>query len=547
MKKIIFSCLISTLFLSACIKTEKADLVVHNAKIYLLNTTFETAEAMAIKDGKILETGPERQILNKYSAQKVYDAGKMVVYPGLIDAHCHLWNYAKSLNEIDLSHTNSEEEIYDLIQKYIEENPDREWITGRGWDQNKWNPPTFPDNHILDSLFPGKKIVLTRIDGHAVWCSSNVLKLANINSGTQVKGGQILMKNGKPTGILIDNAMDKVTSLIPPLSDDEKKKLILKAQEKLFEQGITSIADAGTEEDILQLLKEMNSEGTLKIKVYSMIWISDSSQIDKHISQMPYRDKNLHIRSFKLMADGALGSRGACLLAPYSDSLNHYGTLIHSPVYIEKIARKIYNAGLQLNIHCIGDSANRVVLNVYGKILKQTNDFRWRIEHAQIVNEKDISKFRDFTVIPSVQPTHAISDKNWAATRLGERIKDAYRYQTLLNQNKIIALGTDFPVEDISPLKTFYAAVYRKNYDGSGQVFLPEEALSKKEALMGMTIWNAIADFEENEKGSLEPGKSADFIVLDTDLMECEAEQVLKAHVIQTFVNGKSVFKRNQE
>ena len=293
------------------------------------------------------------------------------------------------------------------------------------------------------------------------------------------------------------------------------------------------------------MIDQLQQEGKLKIKVYAMI-TANKEMLDFYLKKGPYKTDRLSVCSFKFYADGALGSRGACLLEPYSDIIEQelYGLQINEADFYQKYAQLIYDKRFQMNTHCIGDSANHLMLTIYGNVLKGVNDKRWRIEHAQIVNPQDMEKFKKFTIIPSIQPTHATSDMYWAKERLGEnRVKSAYAYQQLLKQNGIVALGTDFPVEDISPLATFYAAVVRKDKKGfPPNGFQPENALTRQEALKGMTIWAAISNFEENEKGSLEVGKSADFVLLNNDLMTIKEEHILTTKVLQTFINGELVF-----
>jgi len=556
------------MLLMNCTTTETADLIVHNAKIYTVNDAFDVAEAMVITNGKIIAIGAENEILNKYSAAKIIDAKKNPIYPGFIDAHCHFVGYALSLKEVNLVGTKSFDEVLQRVVDFAKTN-NNEWIVGRGWDQNDWKIKDFPTNEKLNELFPNRAVFLTRIDGHAAIANAEVLRRANITYQTKVDGGIITFNvaqnkedfklnnsnhsetnsfskyHPEPTGILIDNAIDLVAKILPQPTKKELTSALITAQFQLFEVGITTVDDAGLTKDTIDLINQLQQDGQLKIKVYAMI-SGTKEMLDYYLPKGPHKTDKLSVCSFKFYADGALGSRGACLLEPYSDIIEQqlYGLQIKEADFYQKYAQLIYDNGFQMNTHCIGDSANRLMLTIYGNVLKGVNDKRWRIEHAQIVNPQDVEKFKKFTIIPSIQPTHATSDMYWAKERLGEnRVKSAYAYQQLLKQNGIVALGTDFPVEGISPIATFYAAVVRKDKKGfPPHGFQPKNALTRQEALKGMTIWAALSNFEENEKGSLEVGKSADFVLLNNDLMTIKEEHILTTKVLQTFINGELAF-----
>ena len=536
--------LLISLIMSSCFYTEKADLLVHNAKIYTVDDQFSIQEAMAIKDGKIVEVGPNNQLRNRYDAKDEIDAQLRPIYPGFIDAHCHFLAYGKTFFEVNLVGTSSWEEVIERIKSFAESYSDI-WITGRGWDQNDWDLKEFPNKILLDSLFPDKAIFLKRIDGHAAIANQKALDLAKILKETRVEGGIIEKKEGKLTGILIDNAVDLVNAVVPKLSDEKVARALIKAQEMCFAKGLTSVSDAMLENRIAKAIDSLHQSGVLKIKIYGMLSPTEDNKRD-FLEKGPYLTDRLNLCSFKYFVDGALGSRGAKLLDPYHDDPENEGLYLNDSSYFANEAKLMIEHGFQMNSHCIGDAANRMMLNIYGRNLKSTNDKRWRIEHAQVVHKDDLELFKKFTIIPSVQPTHATSDMYWLEERLGpERTKMTCSYRDLLNQNGMIALGTDFPVEDIDPLKTFYAAVYRKdanNYPEDG--FQMENAISKTDALKGMTIWAAIANFEENMKGSLEVGKSADFIILDQDIMETEESKMLKTNVIGTFINGERVYNK---
>ncbi|MBA2745450.1 MAG: amidohydrolase, partial [Flavisolibacter sp.] len=401
----------------------------------------------------------------------------------------------------------------------------------------------FPDKALLDEAFPDRPVLLTRVDGHAAIVNQTALDLGSVLPGMNITGGQIEVKNGQLTGILIDNAIDLVASRIPPPSDVQKKEALLDAQRNCFEQGLTTVDDCGLDFHEVQFIDSMHKTGELKMRVYAML--SDApANYDYIFKRGRIKTPHLNVRSFKVYADGALGSRGARLLEPYSDKPGWKGFLLSSPSHFDSVAAVLKQKDFQMCTHAIGDSGNRVILKIYAKYLKGKNDKRWRIEHAQVVNKNDFHLFGKYNIIPSVQPTHATSDMYWAGERLGkEREKGAYAFKQLLKQNQWMPLGTDFPVEDISPFKTFYAAVFRideNKWPAGG--YQPANALTRRETLKGMTIWAARSNFEEKEKGSIEKGKWADFIILEKDIMTISASEVLNTKVMATFLAGEKVF-----
>jgi predicted amidohydrolase YtcJ len=543
MKKV-YHLLVGLIVLVGCSTKEEADLLVINATIYTVDSAFSKAEALAVKDGKIVAIGTTADLQNKYEATEIIDANGKYIYPGFIDAHAHFFGYGLSLQTADLVGTNSWEEILEKLKAFAQQNPEG-WIIGRGWDQNDWEVKEFPTNEKLNELFPDRPVLLTRIDGHAAIANKVALDLAGVRAGIRLTGGELEVKNGKLTGILIDNAIGLVSAKIPGPTTEQIKTALLKAQQNCFAVGLTTVDDCGLDYQEVLLIDSFQKAGDLKMRIYALL--SDSGpNYDYIFEKGKIKTDRLNVRSFKVYADGALGSRGACLLEPYSDKPGWRGFLLSNPEHFDSVAKVIYEKGFQMCTHAIGDSGNRVILNTYAKYLKEKNDLRWRIEHAQVVNEKDFALFGSYSVIPSVQPTHATSDMYWAGERLGEvREKGAYAYKDLLRQNGWVALGTDFPVEDISPLKTFYAAVIRKDARGWPENgYQTENALSREEALRGMTIWAAKSNFEEEEKGSLETGKLADFIILDKDLMSAPEKELLGINVLNTFVNGEKVYEK---
>ncbi len=537
------------LLLSACKFRQKTDLIVHHAVIYRVDASFGRAEAMAIRDGKIIAIGSNDDILKQYEAEKTEDAAGKFIYPGFIDAHAHFYNYGLVLNTVDLVGAKSWAECIERIQQFVAAKKPQpgEWVTGRGWDQNDWPVKEFPDKAALDKLLPGNPALFNRIDGHAAIANQAALDKAGVRPGQQLTGGQVETVNGQLTGILVDNGVDLVSAVVPPPNATQEAAALLRAQQNCFAVGLTTVVDCGLLKKEVDAIDALHKAQKLKIRINAML--TDSSvNYDHYLKAGPYKTDRLNVSSFKVYADGALGSRGACLLHDYADKPGWRGFLLRDIAHYREIATKLAASKFQMCTHAIGDSANREVLKIYAEVLKGANDRRWRIEHAQVVNPADFHYFGDYNIVPSVQPTHATSDMYWAAQRLGpEAVKGAYAFQQLLQQNKWIPLGTDFPVEDISPFKTFFAAVARQDsqlYPSGG--FQPENALNRQDALRGMTIWAARAGFEEKEKGSLEAGKLADFIMLDKDLLQCAPPDILKTGVLMTVVGGEIVFSRKK-
>ena len=532
------------LLLACSASKEKIDLLVHNATIYTVDSSFSIAEAMAIKDGKILETGTNEALLKKYESKETLDAKGQFIYPGFIDAHAHFYSYGLGLQTADLTGTDSWQAIIDTLRSFSKSHPDG-WLIGRGWDQNDWNEKEFPNNEALNTLFPDRPVLLSRIDGHAAIANNKALQMANLKPGISITGGTVEVRNGSLTGILVDNAIDLVSRIIPDPSAQQIKQGLLDAQQRCFAMGLTTIDDCGLPYQVAELMDRLHKSGELKMRLYVML--SDGkSNFDYLFAKGPVKTDRLHINGFKVYADGALGSRGACLLKPYSDKPNWSGFLLSAPEHFDSVANILYAKNFQMCTHAIGDSGNRTILNTYAKYLKGPNDRRWRIEHAQVVNKADFNLFGQYNIIPSVQPTHATSDMYWAEQRLGpDRVRGAYAFNDLLKQNGWIPLGTDFPVEDISPFKTFFAAVIRKDAKGwPANGYQIENALSREAALRGMTIWAAKSNFEEKEKGSLEKGKLADFVLLNADIMKAAEGELLQVNVQKTYVNGEKVFER---
>jgi len=526
--------------LAGCQEKKVADLIVTNARIITVDDSFSSADAFAVADGKFLAVGSKKEIMSQFRSQNKMDADGKTIVPGLIDGHCHFYNLGIFMQKVDLAGTESYQEVLDRVVAFQKEQKS-DFIIGRGWDQNDWENKEYPTRKELDRLYPKTPVALTRIDGHAMLANKAALDLAGIDSNTQVEGGEIIFENGKATGVLVDNAMNLVEAVIPAPDRDTKIKSLLDAQEKCFSLGLTSVSDAGLSREIIELIDSLQKAESLKIRVYAMISVSKEN-LDHYLEAGTYKTDRLNVSSFKVYADGALGSRGAVLKEPYSDRENHFGAMVTPLDTMSLIARRLSKSDFQMNTHAIGDSANAFVLKTYAKNLKSQTNRRWRIEHAQVVSPDDFLYFTE--ILPSIQPTHATSDMYWAEDRLGsDRIKGAYAFKELLDINGRVVLGTDFPVEKVDPMLTFYAAVARQDLSGFPEGgFQMQNGLSREETLKGMTIWAAYGNFEEEEKGSIEPGKFADFVILDMNIMEIDIDEVPGTKVLATYVNGEKVY-----
>lgn len=540
MRYLIFTLIIISMQSCSTSKKEQAELILINGNIYTVNENFDKAQAFAVKNGRFLAVGTNEDILKLYESKNVVDANNQTILPGLIDAHCHFFGLGMAMQNLDLEGSRSFQELVEKVIAYQKEK-DPKIIFGRGWDQNDWEQKVFPTKDTLDLLFPNTPVILRRIDGHALLVNQKALELAGIDGNTKVSGGEIIKKDNKVTGVLIDNAMDLVYRVFPERDRKKEIKALLDAEKICFSLGLTTVDDAGLDKRTIDLIDSLQQKDLLKIRMYAMVSATEDN-LDFYLKNGIIKTEKLNVRSFKVFADGALGSRGAALKEPYSDRHGHYGAMVTDPESLKNIATRIAESEFQMNTHAIGDSANAYLLKTYTEVLSGKSDRRWRMEHAQVISPADFEMYK--LVIPSVQPTHATSDMYWAGERLGpERIKGAYAYKKLLKTNGIVALGTDFPVEQVNPMLTFYAAVSRKDLKGYPKNgFQMEDALSREETLKGMTIWAAYANFEELEKGSIEKGKMSDFIILDRDIMQVEINSVPESKVLSTYVNGEKVF-----
>lgn len=525
--------------LSSCMKGKKVDLVIHNARIHCLDDGNNLVQAMAIKNGEIVEVGPDRQIMNKYQADEFIDGAGKDIIPGITDAHGHMFYYAKQKLRLDLNSCKSYEELLVRTEKY-QENGNKMFVVGAGWDQSLWGENDLPNNKKLNALFPSIPVCLYRVDGHAALVNDCLLKKV-INLPTNVDGGEIVFENGVPSGMLIDNAMNLVEQYLPKNHPAEIKNAILEIQEELLAYGVTGVHEAGISYSEIKILQDLVDNKSLKLNVYAMLLDSKRNR-EFALKHGIYSYKNLTIRSFKMFVDGALGSRGALLKNDYEDQLNHRGVQISSLKEMQDLSDLSIKLNYQLNAHCIGDSANALVLNLYHQVFDAKKDHRWRIEHAQVIDPQDFKLFSQFAVFPSVQPIHAIDDSKWAEKRLGKkRLNGAYAYRSLLEQFGMLALGTDFPIASLNPFLTLFAANQRKGKDNLPKNgFEVNQSLTFQQSLKGITIWPCFAAFDEYKRGSIEIGKEATFVVLKKPLIE--QNEFSDNFALFTFMKGKKVY-----
>lgn len=525
---------------------QKVDIIIFNTQIYTLNKKFDIAEAMAIKNNIIVGIGSNETIFKAFSSKKKLDLLGKFIYPGFFDAHCHFIRYALLQQAVQLHNCTSLVQMLEQVKQYHHQHPTQQFIIGQGWDETKWKDKQLPTKTQLDQFFPNIPILLIRIDLHAALANQKALDMAGITPQTTIEGGIIEQKNGKLTGILIDKAISLVKQILPKATQYTIKQALLQAQKNCFAVGLTTLSDALLEPSEIEIIDQLQQEKKLLIRIYGMINATEENR--KYLLKKgKIKTNHLTVRTFKYFADGALGSKGAWLLQPYEKEKKNKGlALLEEKKFIDEL-QWYKQHGFQVATHAIGDAANRFVLDCYSFVLQTSNNLRWRLEHAQIVHPDDIYKFKEYSIFPSIQATHATSDMLWIQDRIGkERTKTAYAFQELLQQYGMIAAGSDFPVEPINPLLGFYAAVARKNKAGFPPTgFQMKNALTREQALKAMTIWAAYSNFEEKEKGSLEVGKLADFVVLDKDIMSIPIDEVLTTKVVQTFIGGELVYAHN--
>jgi predicted amidohydrolase YtcJ len=542
-------------FIRGMARAEDADLLLTNGNIYTVTEKQPKAEAVAVKANRIVFAGSNDDA-KKFHAAKIVDLHGRTVVPGFTDSHCHIFGIGEREMRLNLERTNSLEDFLARVKERVDKTGPGKWITGRGWIETFWRPPQFPTRQDLDKIAPKNPVFLTRADGHASIANSVALKIARIDKNTPDPfGGQVLKKNGQPNGMLLDNAQDLVAKNIPKPTQAEREEALLRGIDREIKLGWCEIQNAGSHKEDVDLIRKAFETGKIKIRFVNAVYgPSEDAQIflregptinafDHHFTQ----------RTIKVLFDGALGSRGAALLKPYSDAPETSGLLREKPEDVRPMFEEALRRGIQVETHAIGDRANRLILDLYEQAFKavppdewKIREPRWRIEHAQIVDPDDIPRFAKLGVIPSMQPSHAISDLFFAPARLGmDRLVGAYAWQSFIKSGCIIAGGSDAPVERGEPMIEFYAAVARKSIKGeSGEGWHPEQAVSREDALKMFTIWPAYAAFQEKDKGSIEVGKLADFTVLTQDIMKIPETEILETRNDMTVIGGEIIYSR---
>ena len=533
---------------------QQADLILRGGRIYTVDENRPMAEAMAVGGGKVLFVGSERGAMTlRGPATQIIELDGQTVIPGMTDAHVHLLNLGNSLRDVPLFGTRSYDEVVARVVERARTVPAGTWIRGRGWDQNDWGVTRFPTHEALSRAVPNHPVVLTRIDGHATLVNEAAMRAAGLVAATQDPSGGRIERGtgGAPTGVLVDRAMAIVNAKIPLASTDEIRTAVLLAIQETAKWGLTGVHDAGVPKPVIDVYEALAREGKYDLRNYVMMAAGDSVTLNHYLQRGPQNalhDGRIWIRAIKISVDGALGSRGAAMIEPYADDPANSGLLLVQPSFIEDVARRALTRGFQLNVHAIGDRGNRVVLDAFEAALKVTPkaDHRFRVEHAQIIHHDDIPRFAKLDVIPSMQAVHQTSDMYWAGSRVGQgRLYGAYAWRSLLNTGVIIPNGSDFPVEATNPLLSFHSAVARQdenNWPAGG--WFPEQKMTRQEALKSITIWPAYASFQESVLGSLTPGKLADFVILDRDIMEVAEKDIIGTRVIATYLGGKPIYRR---
>ncbi|MFA6166641.1 MAG: amidohydrolase [Gemmatimonadaceae bacterium] len=529
-----------------------ADLIVTNARIYTSDDTRPVVEAVAVAGGKVLFAGNAAGAMAlKGAATRVLDLGGRTVIPGMIDAHGHVAGLGDALHIVDLTGTSTYDEVVARVAERAKKTPKGQWVLGRGWDQNDWGDTRFPTHDKMTAAVPDHPVYIVRVDGHAGLANLKALQAAGVTAATQDPSGGHIERNadGSPSGVFVDNAQGLVRRAVPRQTRDDVKLAIVDAVREAQRWGLTGAHDAGASATALDVYEELAKSGQMKFRLYAMI-SDDAPTVDAWFKRGPMMDAyngSLWVRSIKLYSDGALGSRGAALLEPYSDDPKNIGLLVSAPAHIQDVATRALKAGFQINTHAIGDRGNRLVLDAYEAALKAvpTADHRFRVEHAQILNFDDVPRFAHLGVIPSMQASHQTSDMYWAGARLGaQRLLGAYAWRSLLNTGVVVPNGSDFPVEQVNPLISFHSAVSRQDArDWPPGGWYPAERMTREEALKSITLWAAYSGFQEKVLGSLTPGKYADFVVLDQDIMRVPPELLLSTKVLQTWVGGTKVYE----
>jgi len=529
-----------------------ADYVVHNATVYTVDANEPKAEAFAVRGDRFVMVGAEATVLNAYPDAERIDAGGRTIVPGLIDAHVHLMGLGRSLLQANLIGAPSKDAVMDTLKAFAADLPEGAWLQGRGWDQNDWPSAGFPTRQDLDAAFPDRPIYLERVDGHAGWVNTAAIEqtvgMETLQGMDDPEGGSIRRDDdGVPTGILIDAAAGLVTNEIPEYSNERLDDALRRALDRTAQHGLTSVHDAGVSRADVERYQRFIAEDRFPVRMYAMIGgRGDTFDYFCREGTIATGDR-LRVQSVKLYVDGALGSRGAALLDDYSDDAGNRGLLMKQPDVLRQDVMDAVRCGFQVNIHAIGDRGNRVTLDAYEAAFDSlgTGIGRHRVEHAQILHLDDLPRFADMDVIASMQPTHATSDMPWAGDRLGDdRLEGAYAWRSLEQSGAHLAFGSDFPVEDVDPIEGFHAAVTRQDADNLPEGgWLPQETVSRETALHAFTLGAAYAAFQEQEIGSFEAGKKADFVILSQDIMQVPDEDLLDTQVIATYIDGRPVYE----
>ena len=539
----------------SCNIQNKADLVIMGGKVATVDNDFSITEAVAVQNDKILFVGTNKDAKEYIgSTTNVIELNGELVLPGLIDSHGHLTGYGKSLEHIDLVGTKSYQEVIDLVAEKVKTAEPEEWIRGRGWDQNDWEIKDFPHHQNLSHISPNNPVMLSRIDGHAILVNQNAMEICGISVDTpNPDGGKVFKdKDGVPTGVFLDNAEVLITDHIPKYSIENIRNIIQHAANQCAKYGLTGMGDAGIPVSRIDDYKYLIDNGKMSIRVNAMLSdtvISDLEVFFNKYKIESYGNDFLRVKSVKLYADGALGSRGAALLEPYSDDPENMGLIVTEYPHMLEVCKTALENDIQVCTHAIGDRAIRTMLDVYEEALKENPkaDHRFRIEHSQIVNLEDIPRYADLGVLPAMQPQHAVSDMPWVKDRIGDgRLEGAYAWRSFIDKGIMIPCGSDFPIEIPNPLIGIHNAVTRQDENGYPEGgWLPEQKMTIEEAIKGYTIWAAFAAFQEDIIGSIEVGKYADFTILDKDILTIEPSEILKTKPIYTIVGGQIQYQAN--
>src|SRR5213592_4953602 len=545
-------------FLAAMVRAEDADLLLTNGNVYTVTEKQPKAQAVAVKTNRIVFVGSNEDA-KKFHAAKIVDLHGRTIGPGFTDSHCHIFGIGEREMRLNLEGTNTLGDFLNKVKARVAQTSTGKWITGRGWIETFWKPSKFPTRQDLDKIAPDNPVFFTRADGHASVANSAALRIAKIDRNTADPfGGQILKSSGEPNGMLLDNAQELVSRNIPKPTEAEREEALLRGINREIGLGWCEIQNAGSDSEDIDLLRKDFEAGKIKIRFINAVYGpgKDAQNFLREGATINAFDHHFTQRTIKVIFDGALGSRGAALLKPYADAPDTSGYLTEKPEELKPMFEEALRSGIQVETHAIGDRANRLILDLCEQAFKavppnarKIREPRWRVEHAQIVDPVDIPRFAKLGVIPSMQPSHAISDLFFAPSRLGmDRLAAAYAWQSFLKSGSIICGGSDAPVERGEPMIEFYAAVARKSIRGeSAEGWHPEQAVSREQALKMFTIWPAYGVFEENDKGSIEVGKLADFTVLSQDILKIPEPEIIKSRCVMTMIGGEVVFESAEQ